>query len=258
MTAHWSKLIDRLDGAYSAHTLRSYRSDFALFAVWCRKGRVPALPAASESIAAYIDDEQGRLKPTTIKRRLAAIRKLHHLAGLADPTKDAEVDLAMRRARRVQPSRPQQALGLTAERRDRLLAQCSKDLIGLRDQVLVSVGFDTLCRRGELVALSVGDLTPRGDGRYSVLVRRAKNDPDGAGRIAQLSTRTSALVDVWLKATGAQRGALLRPVHRSRARALCHSGSWRCAPKWRPSAPQKYQGIPCALVPLNSFYWTVT
>lgn len=69
---------------------------------------------------------------------------------------------------------PRQALGITAERRDRLLAQCNDDLIGLHDRVLVSVGFDTLCRRGELVDLSVTDLIKREDGRYSVLIRRAR------------------------------------------------------------------------------------
>lgn len=220
MTAHWLKHIDRLDGAFSDHTLRSYRSDFGLFSAWCRKRRVPFLPASSDTVAAYIETERMRLKPGTLKRRLAAIRKLHHLAGEGDPTRDAEVDLAMRRAGRAQPSRPQQALGITAERRDRLLAQCTDDLIGLRDKVLVCVGFDTLCRRGELVALSVTDFTKRDDGRYSVLIRRAKNDPEGAGRTAQLSTRSSQLVDEWLAATGATRGPLLRPVYRNRALAL--------------------------------------
>lgn len=75
----------------------------------------------------------------------------------------------MRRASCAQPSRPQQALGITAEKWHRLLAQCTDDLIGLRDRVLVSVGFDNLCRRGELVALSVTDPTKRADGRFSVL-----------------------------------------------------------------------------------------
>ncbi|QYO77761.1 tyrosine-type recombinase/integrase [Devosia salina] len=220
MTAHWLKHIGRLDGAFSDHTLRSYRSDFGLFAAWCRKRRRPFLPATGETVAAYIEAERMCLKPGTLKRRLAAIRKLHQLAGEGDPTRDAEVDLAMRRASRAQPSRPQQALGITAERRDRLLAQCTDDLIGLRDRVLVSVGFDTLCRRGELVALSVTDLTKREDGRYNVLIRRAKNDPEGAGRTAHLSTRSSALVDDWFTAIGATRGPLLRPVYRSRALVL--------------------------------------
>jgi integrase/recombinase XerD len=220
MTAHWLKYIDRLDGAYSDHTLRSYRSDFGMFAAWCRARRVPFLPANPDTVAAHIEEERARLKPGSLKRRLAAIRKLHHLVNMADPTRDAEVDLAMRRAKRSKPSRPQQALGITAERRDRLLARCTDDLIGLRDKVLVAVGFDTLCRRGELVALSVADLTKRDNGRYSVLIRRAKNDPEGAGRTAHLSTHSSKLVDKWLAATGATKGPLLRPVYQSRALAL--------------------------------------
>jgi len=53
MTAHWQKHIDRLDGAFSDHTLRSDRSDFGLFAAWCRKRRVTFLPSSSETVAAY-------------------------------------------------------------------------------------------------------------------------------------------------------------------------------------------------------------
>lgn len=220
MSGHWSKLIERLDGAYSDHTLRSYRADFGQFAKWCRAHRVPPLPAAPQTIANHIEAERVRLKPGTIKKRLSAIRKLHHLAGLADPTMDAEVDLAMRRARRAKPSRPQQALGLTAERCEKLLAACTGDLIGLRDALLLAVGFDTLCRRGELVALSIQDFTRRDDGRYNVLVRRAKNDPEGAGRTALLSSRSSTLLDAWLAEVGTETGPLLRPVYGTRALAL--------------------------------------
>jgi site-specific recombinase XerD len=62
----------------------------------------------------------------------------------------------------------------------------ARDLMGLRDRVLLSVGFDTLCRRSELVAIRQ-DLTRNGNGTYSVLVRRAKNDQVGlaAQRICQ-------------------------------------------------------------------------
>jgi integrase len=169
---------------------------------------------------AYIDQESMRLRPATLKNRLCAIRKVHRLAEHSDPTAHPDVELAMRRARRAQPSRQKQALGLTASLRDLLLENCSDDLIGLRDRVLVSVGFDVLCRRGELVALAVEDLTPRSSGRYQVLVRRAKNDPEGAGRTANLSTISSQLVEQWLGAIGAKSGPLLRPVYGQRARAL--------------------------------------
>lgn len=219
-TTEWQKQLQRLDGAYSDHTLRAYESDFGLFARWCRRKRVPFLPTAATTVVAYLTSEGGRLSPATIKHRLSAIRKLHQLCNLADPTLDPDVDLAMRRIRRSKPSRPRQALGLTAELCEALTAACTDDLIGLRDKLLVAVGFDSLCRRGELVALSIGDLTRRDNGRYSLLVRRAKNDPEGAGRTAHLSTATSTLVDDWLAAISAQSGPLLRPVYREKALAL--------------------------------------
>lgn len=216
----WRKTLRRLDGAYSDHTLRSYRSDFGAFLRWCRKKRLNALPAASTTIVAYIDAEGARLKPSTVKRRLSALRRVHNLCDLGDPTQSEEVQLAMRRVRRAQPSRPKQAHGVTASLRDQLLDVCGDDLIGLRDKVLVHVGFDTLCRRGELVALSIEDFSPTADGRYTVLVRRAKNDPEGAGRTAKLSKASSDIFRRWLKEAGISRGPLLRPVYGERVRAL--------------------------------------
>ena len=120
-----------------------------------------------------------RLKPSTLKRQLARIAKLHRILDLPSRTDHFDVDLAIRRARRLKPRRPSQALGITTEIRDRLLAACGDGLVGLRDQVLVSVGFDTLCRCGELVALAAEDLSPNHHGTLSILVRRAKNDPYG-------------------------------------------------------------------------------
>ncbi len=216
----WHSALQRLEGAYSDHTLRAYRSGFVAFSSWCRRRRQPALPASPEAVAVYIDEESARLKIATLRQRLCGIRKLHRLCGFDDPTNHPEVDLAMRRARRAQPTRPRQALGITATLRDQLLAACPEDLMGLRDKVLVSVGFASLCRRGELVSISIEDLTRTEQGRYTVLVRRAKNDPEGAGRVARLSSKSTALIDAWLEVTGAERGPLLRPVYGPHALAL--------------------------------------
>lgn len=59
----------------------------------------------------------------------------------------------MRRALRTKPRRQKQAHGLTRELRHKLLAACPKDLLGLRNHALIAVGYDTLCRRAELVSL---------------------------------------------------------------------------------------------------------
>ena len=116
----WPKVLERLDGAYSRHTQLSYHSDFSSFEAWCRSKNLAFLPTEPATVAAYLAAETARLKPSTLKRKLAGIRKIHYLLRLGDPTNDVEVDLAIRRARRLTPQRPDQALGITADLRDRL------------------------------------------------------------------------------------------------------------------------------------------
>ena len=63
-------------------TRRAYRSDFQQFCSWCETKRVPALPACPKAVAAFLAAEANRgVKPSTIGRRLAAIRYAHKLAG---------------------------------------------------------------------------------------------------------------------------------------------------------------------------------
>jgi site-specific recombinase XerD len=70
-------------------TRKAYGTDFRLFKVYCDAKGVSALPAAPETVASYIAAEAQTAKPSTIGRRIAAIRYAHKLAGLNTPT-DAE------------------------------------------------------------------------------------------------------------------------------------------------------------------------
>src|SRR5690606_23138652 len=81
----WQAILARAEGAYADQTLRSYTSDIGGFSAWCKKHRRAFLPASPETIAAWIDAGT-HLKPATLRRRCAALRKLHLLAGHADPT----------------------------------------------------------------------------------------------------------------------------------------------------------------------------
>jgi integrase/recombinase XerD len=212
----WREELQRLEGAYSDHTLRGYTADMQQFEAWCIGLGYVALPAAAETVVQYVNEEGQRLLPSTLVRRLCGVGRIHRLLRLEDPTKDEDVKLAIRRARRKKPARPRQAIGVTSKIRDSLLRSCSGDLIGLRDEILVRVGFDTLCRRGEVVALRADDLSENQRGNLSILVRRAKNDPTGEGRMAPLSTATSDRVRHWLAITGITEGALLRPIYQDK------------------------------------------
>src|ERR1019366_10003889 len=70
----------------AASTLRGYRSDWRDFCAWCEAHSIHSLPAAPESVAAYIAECAGHLKPGSIQRRLNAIAEAHKATGLESPT----------------------------------------------------------------------------------------------------------------------------------------------------------------------------
>ena len=166
----WHSALARLEGAYADSTLRAYRADMQVFEAWCNQARQPALPATPETVASFVAHQAERCSPATLKRRLAAIRKIHKLLRFENPVTDEEVAIAMRRALRTRSARPRQALGLTQDLRARLIAACPNTLTGKRDRAIIALGYDTLCRRSELVALCVEDLTQS--------VRRLGPNPD--------------------------------------------------------------------------------
>lgn len=164
------QIMEKLEGAYSDHTQRGHRVDMEQFMAWCERSGVDPLPAAPCTLVDYVKGEGERLLPATLKRRLCGIGRIHRLLRYDDPTRGEDVQLALRRVRRKKPGRPKQALGITAKLRDQLIANCSDDLIDFRDEILVRVGFDTLCRRGDLIALRVEDLFENERGNLSILV----------------------------------------------------------------------------------------
>ena len=206
----WRIAVNRLVGAYSDNTLRGYRSDLSFFETWCQGRRQAMLPASPETVAAFIAYDAERSSPSTLRRRLASIRKLHKLLRPDDPVGDEDVRIALRRALRSKTQRPQQALGLNRELRDRLIAACPDTSVGLRNKALIAVGYDTLCRRSELVSLRVEDFSADARGKITVLIRRAKNDPFGNGRLGILSCSAANHLTMWLAAGRIETGYVFR------------------------------------------------
>ena len=210
----WRATLARLEGAYADTTLRAYRADMTVFEKWCGQAhRRPALPASPQTVAAFVAHQAKFCSAGTLKRRLAAVRKIHKLLRLENPVTDEEVTIAMRRALRKRSARPRQALGLTQDLRDRLIAVCPDTLTGKRDRAMIALGYDTLCRRAELVALCVEDLTQSASGSAQILIRRSKNDPYGNGRLGYVSPETLALLRTWLKAANIARSYIFRAVN---------------------------------------------
>lgn len=95
----------------------------------------------------------------------------------------APTNLTYRSIRRAKHTRPKQAKGLTRKYLNRFLEVQPDNPWGLRNRAMLSLGYELLTRRSELVALTTNDLEVLGDDTMRVIIR-SKADPSGQGRIA--------------------------------------------------------------------------
>ena len=206
-------------GALASNTERALKADVAVFTAWCADRGRAALPATSDTVAAFVDAMAIEKKPATVRRYVSSVSTFHKAAGLASPTATLEVRMALKRMNRERGTRQDQAAPLTRGVLDRLLAAGipGDRLIDRRDRALLAVAYDTLVRRSELVALAVEDLAVAEDGTGTVLVRKSKTDQAGEGSVRFLAADTVPLVRAWLAAAGIGAGPIFRPVSKGGA-----------------------------------------
>jgi hypothetical protein len=103
---------------------------------------VSALPAAAESVAAFVASEVERgARPSTIGRRVAAIRYAHQLASHPTPTDREVVKATVRGARRSLGTAPRKKTPATAECVISMALGTGDGLKGIRDRALLLLGF---------------------------------------------------------------------------------------------------------------------
>lgn len=213
----WRKEFKRLEGAYAPSTMRSYYTDVEIFLHWCEGQNLVSLPASVETVCRFLEEQAPDRAPSTVRRRLYAIRKVHRLLRLDDPTHDEEINLTFRRIRRAKRTRPKQAKGMTRPYLDKFLAVQPDNSWGLRNRAMLLLGYELLTRRSELVALTTNDLEILDDGTMRVIIRRSKADPFGQGRIAFTSQKTANAVQDWLAWRGPDINYLFCPIYRGTA-----------------------------------------
>jgi integrase/recombinase XerD len=209
----WLAALDRLRGAYAERTLFETEAEYRRFEAWCGASGEIAFPATPPVLVRYLDEHFGRYSARTLENRLAYFRYVHRAHRLPDPTRDEDVRLAFRRGVRAFGARARQAAPLTAEIRDRLLAVCAGDkLIDRRDRVILRLGYDTLCRRSELVTLHFEDIARLPGGGAQILLRRSKTDPYGRATQVHVSQACLAEIDAWQDAAGLAAGPIIQTV----------------------------------------------
>ena len=209
--------IKKIDGAYAPNTIRAYKSNFEFFINFCDENNETALPATAEIVVRYIKHiSSGRLKSSSIKIAVASISAIHRFNSKEDPTQHADVKIEMRRMYRKLGRFSKQAYGINKDLLQKMVDATDGSLRGFRNRAILLVAYDTLCRRSELVNLSMEDLkiTHSNDEKIiQLILRKSKTDPEGYGRPLYLNKEAQIAIYEWIKKSNIKSGKLFRAIY---------------------------------------------
>ena len=195
--------IKKIEGAYAPNTIRAYKSNFEFFINFCDENKDVAFPTTPETVVRYIKYiSSGRLKSSSIKIAIASISAIHRFNSKTDPTQHADVKIEMRRMYRTLGRYAKQAYGINKDLLDKMIDATDDSLRGLRNRAILLVAYDTLCRRSELVNLSMGDLKithSNNEKTIELTLRKSKTDPEGFGRPLYLSKKAQKAIFEWIQ-----------------------------------------------------------
>ena len=195
-------ILAKFDGAFAKNTIRAYRSDFIQYQNWCLQNNQEPIPATAETMATYVDYLSETNKSATIRRRINSLGTILKLSKHHDPTKQPEVVLALKRMHRKIGRAQEQAAPLTKLLLNQLLSNCDNSLRGLRNQVLLRLGYETMRRRSELCAFKFDDICQAPSGKPSIRLNFSKTDQFGAGKILPISQELFDLLEKWKEIVG--------------------------------------------------------
>jgi integrase len=199
------------EGAYSVNTLRAQKADGAIFQAFCEVRGESFLPADPTTIRAFIEHEmKAGKKPATVRRYIATIGRAHIGAGLLNPCSSEAVRLGLKKMGRETSARQEQAHPLGWTDIKEFIESAGRGLRADRERAMLCVAYETLARRGELVALELRDIDFHPDGTGQVIIRRGKTDAQGQGRVAYLSRTTVKWLKIWLEHAKISEGPIFR------------------------------------------------
>ena len=206
-------ILAQFDGAFAQNTIRAYRSDFIQYQTWCLKNGITPIPADADTMAMYVDYLSENNKSATIRRRINSLGTILKLSKHHDPTKQPEVILALKRMHRKIGRAQEQAAPLTKLLLNQLRNNCDNSLRGLRNQVLLRLGYETMRRRSELCAFKFDDICQAPNGKPAIKLNFSKTDQFGTGKILPISQELFDLLEKW-RSMISDEGYILRSINR--------------------------------------------
>ena len=215
-----SQTLQRIEDAYAPATIRAFKADCNTFITYCLEHQSASLPTHPSTVSNYIDHlSNGKFTSAYIRQILVSISTIHKLNRFEDPTKDCDVQLAMRRMHRKLGRSSKQVAAITRDILHKMLDATENDLRGIRDRALLQVAYDTLCRRSELVDLMAQDIKNNTSMSsqnccLSIKLRKSKTDQNSQGRWLHLSESASVSLKEWLNISNIASGPIFRGINR--------------------------------------------
>lgn len=216
LAADLAAALAYLAAAKSPATLRAYEGDWLDFMTWCAEMGADPLPAAPNVVAVYVASLARRgLRPSTIVRRLAAIRHQHLGRGHASPTDHEAVSRTVAGIRRTHGMRSAKKKPLTVAMLRDMVHVMPQTVRGRRDKALLLLGFAGAFRRSEVASLEVRHLewVPEG---LKVHLDKSKGNQEGRSEVVPILRGKDlcpvAAVQDWMGAARLIEGPIFRKI----------------------------------------------
>jgi integrase len=170
----------------------------------------PQLLTETENSADAIPWGRLDLRAKSAVRDTVFFPRVHIAAGLLNPCSSEAVRLGLKKMGRETSARQDQAHPLGWKDIKEFIESAGEGFRADRERAMLCVAYETLARRGELVALELRDIEFWPNGTGQALIRRGKTDAEGQGRVAYLSRETVRWLKVWLENAEITEGAVFR------------------------------------------------
>ncbi|WP_244482804.1 site-specific integrase [Mesorhizobium sp. Root102] len=234
LPAHLEGLAERardyVEAASSANTRRAYAADWKHFCAWARRQHLDVLPPDPQVVGLYITacasgKVTGDRKPnavSTIERRLSSLTWNFSQRGQPLDRKDRHIATVLAGIRNSHASPPRQKEAILPEDLIAMLETLDRGTLrGLRDRVMLLLGFAGGLRRSEIVGLDVArDQTEDSSGWIEILDKGVLVTLRGKtgwreveiGRGSSDTTCPVVALQTWLKLARIGHGPLFRRV----------------------------------------------
>lgn len=205
-----------IHSASSQNTRLAYQADIRHFERWGGH-----LPATTDSVLHYLHAFAPTLNPSTLARRLIALKHWHEYQGFPDPTYSHLVAKTLSGITRTHGKPKDKAPPLLPEQLLQIISHlaASTTLQALRDSALLQTGFLGAFRRSELVQLHIEHIDWKTQG-IEILLPSSKTDQTHVGQYCAIPYGNDKLcavraIQCWLEHANIKNGPVFRRIYRN-------------------------------------------